>query len=80
MLVRATVSAYKRDLMTAHPEPVIFHLSISSNALPFVSGQMKMAQRRCAHRQTPKNANIAAGAHAAAIAGKTNVSAAQKDQ
>ena len=32
------------------------------------------------HRQTPKNVNIEAGAHDAAIAGNTNVSAAQNDQ
>ena len=41
---------------------------------------MKIAQRRCTTRQVPKNENIAAGAHDAAMAGKTKVSAAQKDQ
>ena len=41
---------------------------------------MNIAHTRWAQRHTPKNTNIAAGAHAAAIAGKTNVSKAQNVQ
>ena len=53
---------------------------MSSSDFPFVSGQMKIAQKRWAQRHAPKKANIAAGAHDAAMAGNTNVSAAQNDQ
>ena len=41
---------------------------------------MKIAHTRWAQRHAPKKANIAAGAHDAAMAGNTNVSAAQNDQ
>ena len=41
---------------------------------------MNTAQRRCATRHAPKNANIHCGSQLAAMTGNTNVSTAQKPQ